>query len=266
MQPSEFAKIATIMFLAFVINKIQQKGRSEINRPLKLLLILVVMAAPLLLLMKEPDYGMCAVYIMALICILFVARIDKKYIISAILIIAILVPVSYNFLLPKYAKTRIDVFLNPDLDPKGSGYNIIQSKLAIGAGKLTGMGLINGNQTQLGYLYPKTTDFIFSVIGEEMGFIVAAAVIALNVILITKAIFIAKTAKDNEGSYVAAGIAGIFIFHLLENVGMTMGIMPITGVPLLFISYGGSSLISSFICIGLLLNISGRRQKTIFSR
>lgn len=254
------------MFLAFVLNKIQQKGRSQINRPLKLLLILVVLAVPLLLLMKEPDYGMCAVYTMALICILFVAGLDKKYIITAILLVAIMVPVVYNFLLPKYAKTRIDVFLNPNLDPKGSGYNIIQSKLAIGAGGLTGMGLVNGNQTQLGYLYPKTTDFIFSVIGEEMGFIVAAIVIVANVILITKAIFIAKTAKDNEGAYIAAGITGIFIFHLLENVGMTMGIMPITGVPLLFISYGGSSLISSFICVGLLLNISGRRQKTIFSR
>ena len=128
------------------------------------------------------------------------------------------------------------------------------------------MGLANGNQTQLGYLYPKTTDFIFSVVGEEMGFVVAATIIIANVILITKSIYIAKTAKDNEGSYIAAGITGIFLFHLLENVGMTMGIMPITGVPLLFVSYGGSSLISSFICIGLLLNISGRRQKTIFVR
>lgn len=220
----------------------------------------------MLLLMREPDYGMCAVYAMATISILFVAGLDKRYIISTILIIVIMVPVAYNFLLPKYAKTRIDVFLNPDLDPKGSGYNIIQSKLAIGAGELTGMGLKNGNQTQLGYLYPKTTDFIFSVIGEEMGFIFAATVIVTNVILITKAIYIAKTAKDNEGSYIAAGITGIFLFHLLENVGMTMGIMPITGVPLLFVSYGGSSMISSFICIALLLNISGRRQKTIFSR
>lgn len=266
LQPSEFAKIATIFFLTYVVNKLQQKGSGEINKPLKLLLVLAVAIVPMLLLMKEPDYGMCAVYAVATVSILFVAGLDFRYIISAIIIIAIMVPVAYNFLLPQYAKTRIDVFLNPDLDPKGSGYNIIQSKLAIGAGELTGMGLKNGNQTQLGYLYPKTTDFIFSVIGEEMGFVFAATVIFSNVILITKAIYIAKTAKDNEGSYIAAGITGVFLFHLLENVGMTMGIMPITGVPLLFISYGGSSLISSFICIGLLLNISGRRQKTIFAR
>ena len=126
------------------------------------------------------------------------------------------------------------------------------------------MGLLKGNQTQLGFLYPKTTDFIYAVIGEEMGFIVAGTVIILYVVLITKAIFVAKTAKDNLGSYIATGIAGIFIFHMLENIGMTMGLLPITGVPLLFISYGGSSLITSFICIGLLLNISGQRQKTIF--
>lgn len=252
--------------MTFVINKIQQRDRNEINKPLKLFLAMAVMGIPMVLLMKEPDYGMCAVYALAMVSILFVAGLDIRYIITAILFVAVMVPIAYNFILPQYAKTRIDVFLNPDLDPKGSGYNIIQSKLAIGAGELNGMGLANGNQTQLGYLYPKTTDFIFSVIGEEMGFIIAATIIIVNVILITKAIYIAKTAKDNEGSYIAAGITGIFLFHLLENVGMTMGIMPITGVPLLFISYGGSSLISSFICIGLLLSISGRRQKTIFLR
>ena len=126
------------------------------------------------------------------------------------------------------------------------------------------MGLFKGNQTQLGFLYPKTTDFIFSLIGEEMGFVVAGGIIFLYVILITKAVYVAKTAKDDLGSYIAMGIAGIFFFHMLENIGMTMGLLPITGIPLPFVSYGGSSLLSNFIMIGLLLNISGRRQKTIF--
>ena len=169
-----------------------------------------------------------------------------------------------NFVLPEHAKERIDVFLNPESDPRGSGYNIIQSKIAIGSGGLTGMGLLKGNQTQLGFLYPKTTDFIYSVIGEEMGFIVAGAIILLYVYLITKCIYIAKTAKDRAGSLIAIGITGIFLFHVLENIGMVMGLLPITGVPLPFISYGGSSLITNFICIGLLLNISGKRKKTIF--
>ncbi len=126
------------------------------------------------------------------------------------------------------------------------------------------MGLLKGNQTQLGFLYPKTTDFIFAVIGEEMGFVVAGVVIILYVVLITKSIYVAKTAKDETGSLIASGITGIFIFHMLENIGMVMGLLPITGVPLPFISYGGSSLITSFICIGILLNISSKRQKTIF--
>ena len=192
------------------------------------------------------------------------AGIRKRYIITAIILVIILVPLLYFFVLPEHAKTRIDVFLNPNLDPRGAGYNIIQSKLAIGSGELLGMGLFKGNQTQLGFLYPKTTDFIFSLIGEEMGFVVAGGIIFLYVILITKAIYVAKTAKDDLGSYIAMGIAGIFFFHMLENIGMTMGLLPITGIPLPFVSYGGSSLLSNFIMIGLLLNISGRRQKTIF--
>lgn len=126
------------------------------------------------------------------------------------------------------------------------------------------MGLFKGNQTQLGYLYPKTTDFIFSVIGEEMGFLVGSAVILLYMFLINKSIYIAKTSKDQLGSLIAIGIAGIFLFHMTENIGMTMGLLPITGIPLPFVSYGGSSLLSNFILIGLLLNISGRRQSVIF--
>ncbi len=126
------------------------------------------------------------------------------------------------------------------------------------------MGLFKGNQTQLGYLYPKTTDFIFAVIGEEMGFIVAGAVILLYIVLITKAVHVAKTAKNDLGSYIAMGIAGIFFFHMIENIGMTMGLLPITGIPLPFVSYGGSSLLTNLILIAILLNISGRRKKALF--
>ena len=263
-QPGEISKIFVVMCLAYVISKFQERGTNEINKPLKLLASIAIVAIPVLLIILEPDYGTAMAFIFALICVLFVAGLDKKYIIATVLIVAISLPLLYLFVLPDHAKTRIDVFLHPESDARGAGYNIIQSKLAIGAGQLTGMGLLKGNQTQLGFLYPKTTDFIYAVIGEEMGFIVAGSVIILYVVLITKAIFVAKTAKDNLGSYIATGIAGIFIFHMLENIGMTMGLLPITGVPLLFISYGGSSLITSFICIGLLLNISGQRQKTIF--
>ena len=266
LQPGEFAKVIVILFLTYIITKIQRKGQEEINKPTRLLIILSALAVPVLLIVKQPDYGTALAFIVAMALMLFTSGLDKKYIIGIILLIVIAVPLLYNFVLPEHAKTRIDVFLNPESDPRGSGYNIIQSKLAIGAGGLTGMGLLKGNQTQLGFLYPKTTDFIYSVIGEEMGFIVAGGIILLFVYLITKSIYVAKTAKDKAGSMIAIGITGVFLFHVLENIGMVMGLLPITGVPLPFVSYGGSSLITNFICIGLLLNISGKRQKTIFAK
>ena len=264
-QPSEFAKIFVILVFALVVSKMQQRGREEISKPFKLLMALAIVAVPVLLIIKQPDYGTALAFLVATVCILFVAGIKKRYIIGSILLVAIALPLLYFFILPDHAKTRIDVFLNPNLDPRGSGYNVIQSKLAIGSGQLLGMGILKGNQTQLGFLYPKTTDFIFSVIGEEMGFVVTAGIVVTYVILITKAIYVAKTAKDDLGSYIAIGIAGIFLFHMVENIGMTIGLLPITGVPLPFVSYGGSSLLTNLILIALLLNISGRRQKAIFA-
>ena len=265
-QPAEMAKVFIILFVAYVISLIQREGRNEINRIPKLAIILATIGVPVALIIVEPDYGTAAAYIVAFLLMIFVAGIDKKYIIIAIAIVAIGIPLAYNFFLPEHAKQRIDTFLHPESDPRGSGYNVLQSKLAIGAGQITGMGVLEGNQTQLGYLYPKTTDFIFSVIGEEMGFVVAGGVILLNVIIITRAIQIAKGIKDEAGAYVAIGIAGIFLFHTLENIGMTMGLLPITGVPLLFVSYGGSSMMTSFICIGVLLNISSQRKNGMFNK
>ena len=277
-QPSEFAKICVILSLALAVVKVQKNGREQVSKPsqllkcllvvmipTRLLLALLIVAVPVFLIIKQPDYGTAIAFFIATALILIVAGLDKRYVIGAIILAIIALPLLYFFVLPSHAKTRIDVFLNPNLDPRGSGYNVLQSKLAIGSGKLFGMGIKNGSQTQLGYLYPQTTDFIYSAIGEEMGFIIAALVIVLYLILITKAIYIAKTARDDLGSYISAGIAGIFLFHMVENIGMTMGLLPITGVPLPFVSYGGSSLLTNFILIGLLLNISGRRKKIMFS-
>lgn len=263
-QPGEFAKVFVILFFAMAITKIQERGKAEINRPTRLLILMAILGVPILLIIKQPDFGTGMAFIVAAALMLITAGLDKKYIIGTIALICIVAPLIYQFVLPEHAKSRIDIFLNPESDPRGAGYNIIQSKLAIGAGGLTGMGLLKGNQTQLGFLYPKTTDFIYAVIGEEMGFVVAGAIIIVYVVLITKCLYVAKTAKDEVGSLIATGITGIFIFHMIENIGMVMGLLPITGVPLPFISYGGSSLITNFICIGLLLNISSKRQKTIF--
>ena len=263
-QPAEFANIAVILFTANVMVKLQKKEKDEINRIWKLALTILTVAVPVVIIIKQPDYGTALAFLVALIFMLFVAGIRKRYILIATLLVVIIVPLAYFFILPDHAKSRIDVYLNPDLDPRGAGYNIIQSKLAIGAGQAFGMGILKGNQTQLGYLYPKTTDFIFAVIGEEMGFVGGAAIIILYVVLLIQSIKVAKTAKDDVGSYIAAGITGIFFFHMLENIGMTMGLLPITGIPLPFVSYGGSSLLTNLILIAILLNISSHRQRTLF--
>lgn len=195
-QPSEFGKIALILFLAYSLNLVQARSRNEINKFYKLLMILAISVVPILLIVKEPDFGTAMAYVFATVFILFISGINKRYIILAVLAVAILLPIVY-INLPEHALQRIEVYLNPESDPRGSGYNIIQSKLAIGAGQILGMGLLQGNQTQLGYLHPKTTDFIFSAIGEELGFVVCASIIILYVVLITKIVYIAKTAKDN---------------------------------------------------------------------
>ena len=202
-QPAEFAKVAVVLFLASVMAKMSRK---EINKPLKLAMILGIALIPISLIILQPDYGTAMAYVVAIAIMLYVAGIKKRYIIVTFLLIIIAVPVLYFFVLPEHAKQRIDVYLNPYLDPRGAGYNIIQSKLAIGAGRLIGQGWLNGTQTHLGFLYPKTTDFIFAVIGEELGFITCAGIIIVYVLLITRAINVAKTARDDLGSYIAAGI------------------------------------------------------------
>ncbi len=206
-QPSEFVKVILIIFLGFILVKLQGKDKTEINKIWKLAIVALICGAPIVLIVLQPDYGTVMAFIVAIGFMIYAAGIDKKYVIAVILIAAIAIPVLYIFVLPDHAKSRIDVFLNPELDPRGAGYNLIQSKLAIGSGQLIGMGILSGNQTQLGYLYPKATDFIFSVIGEEMGFVFAAFVVILYVIMITKAIYVAKTAKDDLGAYIAIGIA-----------------------------------------------------------
>ena len=211
-QPAEFAKVFIIIFLSYIIVKLQKFSKKEINKPLNLIKVFGILFLPLILIAMQPDYGTAMAYIIALVLMLYVAGIDKKYIITAAIIIVITLPLLYLFILPEHAKARIDVYLNPNLDPRGAGYNIIQSKIAIGAGKLFGMGWLNGNQTHLGFLYPKTTDFIFSMIGEEFGFIACGLIIVVYVVLLTKAIGIAKTAKDDLGSYIAIGIVRNFSF------------------------------------------------------
>jgi rod shape determining protein RodA len=164
------------------------------------------------------------------------------------------------FLLKDYQKNRIRVFWDPNLDPTGLGYQAIQSKIAIGSGKLLGKGWLNGTQNQLNFLPKRHTDFIFSVIGEEWGFLGVSLVLVLYLSIIIIGIYIAARSKDIYGKLVATGISILILSHVLINVGMTIGIMPITGLPLLFLSYGGSSMLTAIISIALLQSIWLKRR------
>ncbi|MDR3281827.1 MAG: FtsW/RodA/SpoVE family cell cycle protein, partial [Endomicrobium sp.] len=161
--------------------------------------------------------------------------------------------------LKDYQRKRLVIFLNPKIDPRGSGYNIIQSKIAIGSGRLLGKGFKKGSQTQLGFLPERHTDFIFSVISEEGGWVASQLTILFYFLFIWRALVISKEARDRYGSLVAIGIATMFTFHAVINIGMVTGIMPVTGVPLLFLSYGGSSIFSSLSAVGILSSIYLRR-------
>ena len=255
-QPSEFAKISVIMFLGLVMSRMKQKGEKEINRPTRLLLLLLIIGVPLALIIKQPDYGTATAFTVSFILMLFVSGLDKRYIIAGVAIVVVAVPLMYLFVLPEHAKTRIDVFLNPELDPRGAGYNLTQSKLAIGAGELFGMGYLKGNQTQLGFLYPKSTDFIFSVIAEELGFVGCLFVIILFGILIWRGILTAMKAPDMFGSLIAVGITSLVAVQAIINIAVVTGSIPNTGMPLPFFSYGGTALVILLCEIGVLLNIS----------
>jgi rod shape determining protein RodA len=165
----------------------------------------------------------------------------------------------FSYFLKVYQKKRLVVFLDPYLDPLGSGYNIIQSKIAVGSGALAGKGLLYGTQSRLGFLPEQHTDFIFSVLAEQFGFIGSALLVLLLFVIVWRGIIIATQARDEFGALVASGIVTMFTFHIFLNIGMTLGMMPITGIPLPLVSYGGSSLVMNMFAIGILLNIRMKR-------
>jgi len=179
---------------------------------------------------------------------------------SLVILFGSLASVSVEKNLKDYQRKRIVVFLYPESDSRGTGYNVVQSKIAMGSGKLTGKGFLKGSQTQLGFLPEQHTDFIFSVIGEEGGWVFSQLVILLYFIFVWRALVIAREARDRYGSYIALGIASMFTFYAVINIAMVTGLMPVAGVPLLFLSYGGSSIVSSLCAVGVLISINSRRH------
>lgn len=258
-QPAEIVKIGVIISIA----KLIEENRDRINEPLVLLKVLAFAGFPIGLIMLQPDFGTAMVYAFFTAVMLFLADLNLKYIFASIGTALASLPIVW-ILLDTYQKNRILDFLDPSRDTQGSGYQVIQSKIAIGSGKVFGMGLLNGNQTQYGFLPEKHTDFIFAVVGEELGLIGGIALMGLLFMLLYRLISIAKNSRDLFGSLIVAGIAAMMFAHIIENVGMTMGVTPVTGIPLPFMSYGGTFQLTNLIAIGIVLNISVKKDKLSF--
>ena len=257
-QPSEFSKLIMIICLAAILeNRI---GR--LNTPQDLLPVAIYVGIPFLLVLKQPDLGTSLVFIAIFFGMTIACGINWKLFTAIIVAGVAALPVLWQFL-KDYQKMRIMVFLDPNVDPLGSGYHIIQSKIAIGSGMLFGKGLFEGTQSQLNFLPENHTDFIFAVVGEEFGFAGAALLLFLYLLVLWRGMQIARDASDIFGRLLAVGITSMLAFHVLVNVGMTTGIMPVTGIPLPLMSYGISSLTTNILAIAILMNIHLRKQKLL---
>jgi rod shape determining protein RodA len=254
-QPSEFVKISFILALAkFFHRPPDRKGYSLKQLPLPFLLLLL----PMVLILKQPDLGTAIVLLLVFFSILIFVKIRWSSLLTIGLTGAGIVPLLWNFL-KGYQKKRIITFFNPDLDPLGAGYHLIQSKIAIGSGGILGKGFMKGTQSKLGFLPEQQTDFIFSALGEEWGLVGSLFVIGLYVALILWGLRIAVQAKDRFSAILAFGVVAMLFWHVFINIGMVVGMMPVVGIPLPLLSYGGSFIVSTLIGVGLLLNVSMRR-------
>lgn len=254
-QPSEFVKIGLVISLAKFIDN----NKEAMNEPFTLLKILGFAGLPVLLILRQPDAGTALVFIFFIAMMLFVAGIKWRYIGMAALAGLAALPVLW-FRLDQYQKDRFFDFLEPERNPIGTGYQALQGKIAIGSGKIFGRGLFQGVFTQFNYIPEKQTDFIFAVLVEELGFIGGVGLIGLYFLLITRLMRIARNCNDLFGSLMVVGIASIFVFHIWENIGMTIGLMPITGIPLPFISHGGTFMLVNMIGIGICLSVGLHRE------
>lgn len=254
-QPAEFVKIGLIISLAKFIDI----NKETINIPFTLIKVLAFAFFPVVLILLQPDAGTAMVFIFFIAAMLFIAGVKWKYIGSALVLGLMSLPILW-FRLEDFQKNRVFNFLNPERDTSDTGYQAMQGKIAIGSGKVFGRGLFEGTQTQYNYIPAKQTDFIFAVLVEELGFFGGASLIFLYFIMIQRFIKIGKNSSDLFGSLMCVGIAAMFLFHIWENIGMTIGLMPITGIPLPFLSYGGTFQLANLICIGIVLSVGLHRE------
>lgn len=257
LQPSEFAKMATILMLANFL-----AGRNPGSKHFQhLVLTVLFVGMPAFLILKQPDLGSCLVFCPILIAILFSWGVKFRYLIGCFILGAASLPFLWHALKP-YQQKRLLVFLDPSIDPIGASYTAIQSKIAVGSGGLFGKGWLQGTQTQLDFVPEHHTDFIFTVIAEEFGFVGAIFIIILFALLIAYSFQIMRHTTDHRAKLLAIGVIGFFSFQVIINIAMTIGLAPITGITLPFLSYGGSSLLATFFAYGLLASVY--RERSIF--
>lgn len=253
LQPAEISKILIIITYS---NFATKNFGNRILGIKDMILAFFHVLPPFLLIAKQPDLSTSLVILLIYAVILFVANLDWKLIVGTIVTVIAFIPISIKFLLKEYQKQRIMTFLNPESDLLGSGWNVMQSKIAIGSGGVFGKGFLNNTQSKLKFLPESHTDFICSVLFEEMGLIVGIVFLIIYFALIVQIVLVAMKTKDKFGKYICYSVATIFLFHSLVNLGMIMGIMPVTGLPLLFVSYGGTSLVLSFVLIALVQSVN----------
>ena len=255
LQPSEVIKVATVLLLARLLAKTANPGGFgliDLWQPALFVLI------PVVLILKQPDLGTASMVIFIAGSMLLFAGLRKGTIIS-LGILGVIVAIAGWFGLHDYQRRRIMTFLNPEADPLGSGYHIIQSKIAVGSGGLMGKGFLQGTQSQLSFLPERHTDFAFSVFAEEWGFSGCVVLLCLYLFLVIWGIYIARRASDRFGMFLAIGITAMIFWHIVVNLAMVIGLMPVVGVPLPLFSYGGTSMVTTMIGVGLLMNVSMRR-------
>ncbi|MEP6760108.1 MAG: rod shape-determining protein RodA [Sporichthyaceae bacterium] len=258
-QPSELAKVALVVGMAMLLS--EKRDAEDVPRNTDVVLVLVFSALPLGLVMLQPDLGTALVISALVLGVIAVSGAPSRWVLGLILgaVLTAFVAIQVGFL-KDYQLERFTSFLDPAADPKGAGYNVRQAQIAIGSGGIHGQGLLEGAQTQGQFVPEQQTDFIFTVAGEELGFVGAVGLVLLLGIVLWRALRIAVRAEDLYGRLVATGVVCWFTFQAFENIGMTLGIMPVTGVPLPFVSYGGSSMFANLVAIGLLQNVHLRRE------
>ena len=256
LQPSELARLAVILVLARYFGS--RVGEEPMGFK-ELIPALLLALAPVLLIIQQPDLGTGLTVFLIAGAMALAVGVKKRVIITIGTAAVACAPLGW-FFLKEYQRRRILTLFNPDADPLGAGYQSMQSIIAVGSGEIWGKGLLQGTQSRLHFLPEKHTDFIFSVLSEELGFIGSVAVLALFVIFILRCLSAALNAADKEGALIAIGITTAFFLYVIFNIGMTLGLMPIVGIPLPLVSYGGSASISSFIAIALVLNVGVRRK------